>query len=189
MLAYGDKYLVTLYQGSNKVATYARDPQNCLITGSVDIQSGNLLSPNRGTIIKDNLYIVSSMDNAIVHYKLSDDGMLNYQGKNLISQVEPMSFGNLDNNFLYATYRGSHQIEVFKINQVNGSLASIQTIPSGGFGVRHIAFNKAGTVAYATNQFSNQVTIFLVDKASGRMTKKNIINSGGIEPYGISIVD
>ena len=89
--------------------------------------------------------------------------------------------------FLYTTTRGENSIELFTINQDDGSLSFVERYDSGGIGPRVCSFNATGDFLYAANYNSNNLTVFFVDRETGRLNESpitvNIERAAAIEGF------
>lgn len=72
--------------------------------------------------------------------------------------------------FLYASNRGHDSIAVFAVNEMDGTLTSLQHQPIGGRTPRNFALDPSGRWLLAAAQGSDVVTVFQIDGASGRLT-------------------
>jgi 6-phosphogluconolactonase len=75
-----------------------------------------------------------------------------------------------EGRFLYVSNRGDDSIAVFSIDPDDGTLKSLERVPSGGRTPRHFAIDPTGRWLVAANQDSNNVSLFRVDSTSGRLT-------------------
>jgi 6-phosphogluconolactonase len=73
-------------------------------------------------------------------------------------------------SFLYVSNRGHDSIAVFSIHPGDGSLKSLEWVPSGGTTPRSFAIDPTGQWLLAANQGSDTVNLLRIDPTSGRLT-------------------
>jgi 6-phosphogluconolactonase len=89
-----------------------------------------------------------------------------FAGTNTAAEIEVDAKGR----FLYVSNRGDDSIAVFGIDPDDGSLASLEWVPSGGRTPRYFAIDPTGRWLFAANQGSNTINLFGIDPTSGRLT-------------------
>ncbi len=90
----------------------------------------------------------------------------NFAGTNTAAEIEVDAKGR----FLYVSNRGDDSIAVFGIDPEDGSLTSLEWVPSGGRTPRHFAIDPTGRWLFAANQGSNTINLLRIDPKSGRLT-------------------
>jgi 6-phosphogluconolactonase len=75
-----------------------------------------------------------------------------------------------EGRFLYVSNRGDDSIAVFSIDPDDGTLKSLEWVPSGGRTPRHFAIDPSGRWLFAANQGSNTINLQRIDPESGRLT-------------------
>ena len=79
-----------------------------------------------------------------------------------------------DGKFLYSTNRGdANEIEVFKINQINGKLTFVQRTSSLGKTPRNFNIDPTGKFLLVANQNSDDIYVFSINKTTGKLTYTN----------------
>lgn len=182
-----DKYVVTAFVASNKIASYKINA-DCTLTATDFSASEGLLKPNRVRIINNDIYVANDANNSIVHYKINDNGSFTYKQSLVVDGVEPMGMSQLNNKFIYLGLRKSNVVQALKI-EADGNLTKVGYYPSNGVGPRNVAFSSDKKYAYVTNQFSNEITIFYVNETTGALTFRKKVNSEGYGPFGTSFLD
>ncbi len=86
-------------------------------------------------------------------------------GKNTAAEIVVDGAGR----FLYVSNRGNDSIAVFSIDPDDGSLKSLEWVPSGGKTPRNFTIDPTGTWLLAANQDSNNIQFFQIDRKSGRL--------------------
>jgi len=86
-----------------------------------------------------------------------------FTGNNTAAEIAVDSRGT----YLYASNRGHDSIAVFRI-LLDGSLAPVDFVPSGGKRPRQFAIDPTGRFLWAANRDSNRVTVFRLDPQTGR---------------------
>ncbi|HEX8601805.1 MAG TPA: lactonase family protein, partial [Pseudoduganella sp.] len=76
-----------------------------------------------------------------------------------------------DGRFVYATNRGEHALQVYRVAAGTGELAFVQRIASGGEVPWAFALHPSGKWLIVANQRSGKVTLFDVDTASGMLAE------------------
>jgi 6-phosphogluconolactonase len=71
--------------------------------------------------------------------------------------------------FVYVSNRGHDSIGVFAVNSQDGSLSSVDDVPTLGKTPRNFVFDPSGKFALVGNQDSNQVVVFSVDSNTGKL--------------------
>ena len=89
-----------------------------------------------------------------------------FAGKNDTAEIALHPNGK----FLYGSYRGHDSNAVFAVNPKNGTLATIEYVPSGGAKPRSFEIDPSGSYLFVANQISNKVVIFRIDRNTGRLT-------------------
>lgn len=72
--------------------------------------------------------------------------------------------------FLYASNRGQDTIVVYSIDQDNGRLTKLGSVPTGGKEPRNFEIDPTGTLLFAENQNSNDIVVFKIDASTGNLT-------------------
>jgi 6-phosphogluconolactonase len=72
--------------------------------------------------------------------------------------------------FVYDANRKDASIGVFAVNADNGTLTTIQRMPTGGKTPRSFSLDPAGVYVFSANEGSDSVTIFRVDSTTGKLT-------------------
>lgn len=72
--------------------------------------------------------------------------------------------------FLYGSNRGHDSIAIFKIDERNGELASVDIVKTQGANPREFNFEPSGKFLFVGNLMSNQIVTFAVDPETGKMT-------------------
>ncbi|MBX9598386.1 MAG: beta-propeller fold lactonase family protein [Burkholderiales bacterium] len=182
-----DAYAVAIFSNSNTIASYKIN-SNCRLTATNFSAKQSLFGPNRAKTIGRNAYIVSDLNNSIVHYQIGENGSLNFKSSITVDGMEPMGIAVLNNKFLYVGLRKSNEIQVFKING-DGELTKVKHYSTQGSGPRNVAFTSDHKHAYVANQFSNEISIFDVNESTGELKYIKKIPSEGNQPYGTSFVE
>ena len=84
-------------------------------------------------------------------------------GKSYVSEI----LLSPDNRFVYVSNRGHDSISIFRVNQENGTLSLIGSIPTGGEFPRHFSISPSGNFLVVANQDSDLITVFVRDPKSG----------------------
>lgn len=71
--------------------------------------------------------------------------------------------------FVYVSNRGHDSIGVFAVSSQDGSLSSVDDVPTLGKTPRNFVFDPSGKFALVGNQDSNQVVVFRVDSNTGKL--------------------
>jgi 6-phosphogluconolactonase len=89
-----------------------------------------------------------------------------FRGENTAAEIR------LDHNdkFLYTSNRGEDTIQVFAVDQGNGTIRLIQSFPTQGKTPRGFALDPAGKHLIVGNQESNTLVVLSVDPDSGRLS-------------------
>ena len=74
-------------------------------------------------------------------------------------------------DFLYASNRGPDSMAAYKVNP-DGTLTSLEFIPSLGKSPRNIEIDPSGKYFFASNQNSNNVVIFKIDPKTGHLSPR-----------------
>jgi 6-phosphogluconolactonase len=74
-----------------------------------------------------------------------------------------------DGRFIYAANRGIHSMQVFEVNQWNGTLEAIQTIPAQGQSPWDFALDPTGRWLVVANNVSNSINVFAVNRHTGKL--------------------
>ena len=93
----------------------------------------------------------------------------NFAGKNTAAEIAVDAKGR----FLYVSNRGNDSIAVFSIDPDNGTLKSLEWVPSGGKTPRNFVIDPTGKWLFAANQDSNNIKLLRIDQRSGRLTPTN----------------
>lgn len=72
--------------------------------------------------------------------------------------------------FLYVSNRGHNSIDVFSINDRNGTLTGVQDVSTEGRTPRNFAVDPTGRFLFAANQDSNNIVVFKIDPANGKLS-------------------
>lgn len=75
-----------------------------------------------------------------------------------------------DGRFLYALNRGQNAIQAYAVDAKSGTLALLQTLPSGGQTPWHMQIAPNGQWMIVANQGSNTLNVFAIDAGSGKLT-------------------
>jgi 6-phosphogluconolactonase len=92
-----------------------------------------------------------------------------------------------DGKFLYSSERTSNTITGFRVNQANGTLTPIETIPTET-SPRGFAIHSAGRYLFVVGQRSNRMSSYKVDPDTGKLSKLQELPMGK-SPNWIEIVD
>jgi 6-phosphogluconolactonase len=92
----------------------------------------------------------------------------------------PSDFTGIDNSaeiqadrsgrFLYASNRGNDSITVFRIDNLKGTLSTIQVASTLGKTPRNFVFDPVGDTVLVANQDSDQINVFNLDHTTGKLT-------------------
>jgi len=133
------------------------------------------ISPN-----KKYVYLVQEMGAAITVYQYADGKLNAIQTVSLIADGFKGKGGaadihiSPDGKFLYSTNRGdANEIEVFKINQINGKLTFVQRTSSLGKTPRNFNIDPTGKFLLVANQNSDDIYVFSINKTTGKLTYTN----------------
>jgi 6-phosphogluconolactonase len=89
-----------------------------------------------------------------------------FAGENDVAEVQVHPTGK----FLYASNRGRDSIAVFRIDAAQGTLTSVEDVPSGGKTPRYFTIDPSGSRLFVANQDSDNIVIFRIDPRTGRLT-------------------
>lgn len=89
-----------------------------------------------------------------------------FQGRNTAADIHISNEGR----FLYGSNRGHNSIAVFRIDESNGKLTSVQHPKTRGKVPRNFSLDPSGKYLLVANQGSDSVTLFHIDRDSGRLT-------------------
>jgi 6-phosphogluconolactonase len=76
-----------------------------------------------------------------------------------------------DGAFLYGSNRGHDSLAVWKISAVDGTLAPVGHVPSGGGHPRNFALSPDGRWLLCANMHSHNIVVFRRDAATGRLAR------------------
>ena len=126
------------------------------------------------------LYLIQEMGAAITAYQYADGKLNAIQTVSLIADGFKGKVGaadihiSPDGKFLYSTNRGdANEIEVFKINQINGKLTFVQRTSSLGKTPRNFNIDPTGKFLLVANQNSDDIYVFSINKTTGKLTYTN----------------
>lgn len=89
-----------------------------------------------------------------------------FTGNNDSTEIEVHPNGK----FLYASNRGHGSIAVFAIDTGNGTLTSVEQVPTQEKKPRTFAIDPTGAYLLAANQDSGNIVPFRIDAKTGRLT-------------------
>ena len=181
-LSANNKFAVTADLGLDKLFVYRFDPS----TGSLakDNATPFSLPPRSGPrhLTFDSSgkfgYVINEMSSTLTVFSFDQErGNLreiqtistlpgDFAGKNDTAEIALHPNGK----FLYGSNRGHDSIAVYAVNPKNGTLATIEYVPSGGAKPRSFEIDPSGSYLFVANQISNKVVIFRIDRNTGRLT-------------------
>jgi 6-phosphogluconolactonase len=89
-----------------------------------------------------------------------------FSGENDTAEVQV----HLSGKFLYGSNRGHDSIAVFAIDAAQGTLTSIERVPTQGKMPRNFGIDPTGSYLWAANQGSDNLVVFRIDPQTGRLT-------------------
>jgi 6-phosphogluconolactonase len=92
-----------------------------------------------------------------------------------------------DGKFLYSSERTSSTITGFRVNQANGTLTPMESIPTE-MSPRGFAIDSAGRYMFVVGQRSNRMSSYKIDPATGKLSKLQELPMGK-SPNWVEIVD
>jgi 6-phosphogluconolactonase len=123
-------------------------------------------------------YLVCEMQSSVMafSYDRANGSLAHLQ---TISNL-PSDFTGIDNSaeiqadrsgrFLYASNRGNDSITVFRIDNLKGTLSTIQVASTLGKTPRNFVFDPVGDTVLVANQDSDQINVFNLDHTTGKLT-------------------
>ncbi|WP_295650773.1 lactonase family protein [uncultured Mucilaginibacter sp.] len=180
-----EKFLFYTDLGTDKLNICDYDPSAAkplqpATTPFIMVKPGNgprhiAIAPN-----KKFLYLIQEMGAAITAYQYADGKLNAIQTVSLIADGFKGKVGaadihiSPDGKFLYSTNRGdANEIEVFKINQINGKLTFVQRTSSLGKTPRNFNIDPTGKFLLVANQNSDDIYVFSINKTTGKLTYTN----------------
>jgi 6-phosphogluconolactonase len=83
-----------------------------------------------------------------------------------------------DEKFLYVPDLGTDIINIFSVNEAQGSMDFVREVPvTAGAGPRHLVFHPTKPLAYVVNELNNSVTAFKFSPSDGNLTAFQSINT------------
>lgn len=125
------------------------------------------------------VYLISEMHStvSVYAYHPSNGGMelvqtisslpAGFEGSSTAAEIVVHPSGK----FLYASNRGDDCIAVFRVNELKGTLTSVEYVPTGGKTPRNFAIDPSGQWLLAANQNSDNVVTFRINRGTGRLTR------------------
>lgn len=103
-----------------------------------------------------------------------------YHGTNSTAEIQVDQTGR----FLYVSNRGHDSIACYRIDPVQGTLTTLENVPSLGSTPRNLKIDPTNHYLFAANQASDNVVVFRIDQNTGHLTSANvqvpIVQAGGI---------
>lgn len=90
----------------------------------------------------------------------------NFKGTSSTSEIRVSA----DGRFIYAANRATSSIEVFAVDQRNGTLKQVQDIASDGNWPRSFAFDPSGQWMLVAHMTSKTITVFAIDRKTGKLS-------------------
>ena len=124
------------------------------------------------------LYVINELQSTVVIYSYNvETGALHelqtvstlpqgFKGNSTAAEIAVDPAGK----FLFASNRGDDSVTVFAINSSTGTLALVETFPSGGKTPRNFAIDPTGAWLLVANQDSDNVVVFSIDHKTGHLT-------------------
>lgn len=132
-------------------------------------------------------YVVSEMQGTVTAFS-NDPATATLQRLQTISTLPQDFKGEIEDaeieihpsgKFLYASNRGDgNSIAVFSIDADNGTLTSIEYVPTQGKTPRSFAIDPTGTLLFVANQGSNNIVVFGIDQKTGHLTPTGQVLDG-----------
>jgi 6-phosphogluconolactonase len=196
-----DRFALAADLGADKIFVYRFDSKNGTMSpndpGFASVAPGS--GPRHLTFGRTGqfLYLASELTATVTVFAYdSKSGTLsakqtisalpaNFHGDNTEAEIAVDSKGK----FLYVSNRGdqTNSITVFRISAKDGTLESVQRVPSEGKAPRNFAIDPTGRWLLAANQESNNIQIFRVDQKTGVLSPTSNI-SGIISPVCVVFV-
>lgn len=178
ILSKDKKFLYEANLGNDRIYLYEVYPEGVLRSHSkcLSVKLDDFEGPRHMTIDSkgEYLYIVTEFGNSVYGYAINqEDGLLTLIDKvRLVEEVESYAADihfSRDENYLYASLRGSDEIAQIDVNK--GKLKLISKYPSGGKSPRSFKLSEDGRYMFITNQVSNNVTALKVNLDDGSLSE------------------
>jgi 6-phosphogluconolactonase len=170
------KYLIANDLGTDKVTVYEyNSTSNVSILMPVDTLTVKLGSgPRHATFSKNGkkLYLVQEINGTVSVLGFENGKLRLIQETTLVKKVGIVNRGadihlSPDENFLYATNRGTaNDITCFALEK-DGRLTFKQQVATGGDGPRNFAISPDGQYLFVAHQFTDNITIFKRNAKTG----------------------
>ncbi len=175
------RYVLAADLGMDQVQVYGFDAANghLLPHSMVTVEPGagprHLEFHPNGRI----LYVINELNFSIGVYDYdADQGTLAHKQTVIVlpADIEGARWGadihiNRAGSFLYASNRGYDCIAVFSVHPHDGTLAHIETVPSGGSMPRSFALDLTEGYLLVAHQDSHSLIIFEIDRQTGRLAQ------------------
>ena len=176
------QFVISPDKGLDRVFSYRLNPTDgTLLPGPTPFVAGREGSGTRHIAFHPAgsfAYVMNELDSSVTTYSWkASEGALkplqilptapaNFTGNNTGAGIV---IGN-SGKFVYGSNRGHDSIAIYRVDQSQGTLASIGWQASGGKGPRFITIAPDGKTLYAANENSDTITQFRIDQANGSLT-------------------
>lgn len=174
--------------GLDRVFRYRLDPAAATLTAEGDTATAPGAGPRHSKFSADGkfLYVINELNGTIETFAAdAASGALtrvqaiatlpaDFHGESICAEIRLSP----DGRFVYGSNRGHESLAVFARDAVQGTLALVEIVPTGGKHPRNFNLSPDGRWLVCGNRDSNNVTVFRVDPVSGRLTPAG-------QPYAI----
>jgi 6-phosphogluconolactonase len=181
MFTHDEKYILSIDLGIDKMIVSAVEDNKLVHREDLSYSFPPGTGPRHINYSKvsSSYYVLSELSSEIFVFKYNPESIIPFENIQVLSNLPKNYVGDKsgaairihkNNKFLYTSDRGNDSLNLFLINQDDGTLEYINTFSCNGKSPRDFQLDPTGKFLLCANENSDNISIFSINQTTGELT-------------------